>query len=54
MMVKISERAIRAMPYHIREEHYNKEKNEMLKNNLGASPRELQRLLDELIKKWGV
>jgi len=53
-MTKITERMIRAMPYEIRLQHYNREKDEMFQKNQGVSARELQRLHEELIKKWKV
>ena len=54
MMTKITERMIRAMPYEVRLQHYNQEKDEMFRKNAGVSARELQRLHEELIKKWKV
>ena len=53
-MTKLTERAIRAMPYEIRIQHYNREKDEMFRRNQGKSAAELQRLHDELVKKWKV
>ena len=53
-MTKITERMIRAMPYEVRIQHYNREKDEMFRENQGVPARELQRLHEELVKKWKV
>ena len=53
-MTKITERMIRAMPYEVRIQHYNREKDEMFRKNQGVPARELQRLHEELVKKWKV
>ena len=51
---KITERMIRAMPYEVRIQHYNREKDEMFQKNQGVPARELQRMHEELVKKWKV
>jgi len=53
-MMKLSERAIRAMPYESRQQHYNREKDELLSKNVHLPAKELQKLLDDLIVKWKV
>lgn len=50
----LSERAIRAMPYESRILHYNREKDELLRNYAGLPARELAERHEALIKKWGV
>ena len=50
----ISQRAIRAMPYESRIIHYNREKDEMFRRNAGLPASELQRMHDELTRKWDV
>ena len=46
-MTKLTERAIRAMPYEIRIQHYNREKDELFSKNSGLPARELQKLHDD-------
>ena len=53
-MTKLTERAIRAMPYETLIQHYNREKDEMLRQNQGLPARELQLKIEALIKKWKV
>lgn len=50
-MTKLTERAIRAMPYEVRIQHYNREKDEMFRKNQGLPARELQKMHDDLVKK---
>ena len=53
-MTKLTERAIRAMPYEIRIQHYNREKDELLRKMTHIPAAELQSRLEELVKKWKV
>lgn len=53
-MTKITERAIRAMPYELRIQHYNREKNEMFQKLRGLPAREFEKAHEELRKKWDV
>jgi len=53
-MKKLTERAIRAIPYEVRIQHYNREKDEMFRQNQGLPASELQKLHEELVKKWKV
>ena len=50
----LSERAIRNMPYESRIQHYNREKDELFRNNAGLPAHELAKLHNELVKKWNV
>ena len=50
----LSERAIRAMPYEVRIQHYNREKDALLRNSMGLPAHDLARRHEELVKKWGV
>lgn len=54
MSPKITERAIRAMPYELRLKHYEKEKNELFFKLTHLSPREVQEKHQEIIKKWRI
>ena len=51
---KISDRAIRVMPYESRIVQYNREKNDLFLNNPGKSPDWLEDERRKLQKKWRV
>ena len=50
----LSARAIRAMPYESRIQHYSREKDEMFYKNRGMPAWKLSELHEELRKKWNV
>ena len=50
----LSERAIRAMPYESRIQHYNREKDALFRNSIGLPAHELAEKHEALVKKWGV
>ena len=53
-MTKITERMIRAMPYESRIIHYNREKDDLFHSIKDMPASEVQRMHEELVKKWGV
>ena len=53
-MKKISERAIRAMPYETRLRNYEREKNAMFNKIAGLPASEVAQKHADLAKKWGV
>ena len=53
-MTKLTERAIRAMPYETRIQHYNREKDELFNKLRGLPAREFEKAHEELRKKWKV
>lgn len=54
MSPKITERAIRAMPYETRLKHYEREKNELFFKIKSMPAAEVQKMHEALIKKWKV
>lgn len=54
MSPKITERAIRAMPYDARLKHYEREKNELFMKISNMPAAEVQKKHEELVKKWRV
>lgn len=54
MSPKISERAIRAMPYELRLKHYEREKNDLFMRIAHMPPSEVAREHAELARKWRV
>lgn len=50
----LSDRAIRAMPYESRIIHYNREKDDLFHSIKDMPASEVQRMHEELVKKWGV
>ena len=54
MSPKITERAIRAMPYDSRIARYSQEKNELYRNNPGKPTAWLDEERRKLEKKWRV
>lgn len=54
MKRKIPKHGRCGMSYEQRIRRYDEEKNAMYAENAGASAEELERLRDELIRKWGV
>ena len=53
-MTKISEQAIRAMPYEQRLKNYEREKNDLFYKIAHLSAAEVQEKHNELIRKWRV
>lgn len=47
-----SDKAVRVMSYETRLARYNQEKDELFQTYTGVSAAELQRLHDDLIRKW--
>ena len=50
----LSERAIRAMPYESRILHYSREKDDLFRSIKDLPASEVQRMHEELVKKWNV
>ena len=50
----LSDRAIRALPYESRIQHYNREKTEMFAKYSGLPAWKFQEMHEELRKKWDV
>lgn len=53
-MTKLSERAIRAMPYEQRLKNYEREKNELFYKISHMSAAEMREKHQELVRKWRV
>ena len=53
-MTKISEQAIKAMPYEVRLRHYENEKNELFYKTSHLPAEEMREKHQELIRKWRV
>ena len=51
---KISDRAIRSMPYQSRLKAYEREKDQLFERIAGMSAREVQEAHDALIRKWKI
>lgn len=53
-MTKLSDRAVRSMPYDVRLRNYEREKNELFYKISHMSAKEVQEKHNELIRKWNV
>ena len=53
-MTKISEQAIKAMPYEQRLKNYEREKNELFYKVSNLSAAEMRERHQELVRKWRV
>ena len=52
--MRISERAIRAMPYDVRLQHYEKEKNELFYQIKDMTAAQVAEAHEKLARKWRV